>query len=968
MSRLQIVPLQPQAQPTNQFQLPSVTPPAQGQNSLLQLAQSLSTVEPKLQNIIARLSQADQQNSLAAGEAWVHEQQIQSQDAFKQAISDGRIRGGDNPWMFLGAKQTVAKLEADKLNRDLWDSYFKSDIQHQDNPALVQQYARKFWTDRLANRDVDQLEVLGPAADQSTNALVQHHIQNRSQERVEEAEVGGAMELQSKAEEMLTPDVMQSVHNPDVSDPGQIESGNIDLNKRPVVNNPDGTFGTVRSISANIDGKEVLIPTVSADGKVLTNEQAIEQYKQTGQHLGVFDSPESATAYAQHLHQSQANQYGRVAFQQWMQQFVADKGRFLTTPRLNQMIKSAALRAAINAKNSDVYREVLRGVKTPGGDLATTKETDAVVDHIHRQIVQQELTDMKLDGERNQVKAERAAKSILELSRVRMSLGDAANLFDWDAPVTLDEIERMNVDGVTKDELRQRLVAFREQNQRERQLNKADQQDTEQTQGDAAIAKAHDVILNADAHEVPQADRMELLRSVAGIDPKWWNELARLFEQQRGHALENQDETLNSLVYRLHQNNDVPTPELQLEAHKTLTGPNLTKWNTVALGAEKAQFKEFAETASREVYDRRFYAVVEPAATAANMSIDQYLGNVSPDATPVGVNPGAVRQTAEQEGERARQEFMSAYLQYETDPASAGVSPDDRRKYLEQLKNDHAAKGITAQKYQQILHPPQNQSPATPPADPIADAVKSIGAVMKSESTKPEDVQQRIKDTDPVLHLVPRNFESGVTEIFRMTPTLSNRTDVISQLTDIETADATQMFGVPAMHGTDAYAHGVDETGKPWSNFGLVPGDREMTPRSYAAGFAYRDKLRESFAPRLQEASGIIDRIGQHPKARTDADVMFLMHLKADLTTYQKLVQQLGYSVNYAKEHFGDNAWQKVPLFASPEDMTRRVKDVAHTFGIPFSLKSPEFLAFHDAQQRFITDREAVEKLKYYAQ
>ncbi|EHK57736.1 PLxRFG domain-containing protein [Allomesorhizobium alhagi] len=90
---------------------------------------------------------------------------------------------------------------------------------------------------------------------------------------------------------------------------GMLEPGNIDLHNRPVVKNADGSISTVRSVSFNIGGNEVLIPTVSPDGKILSNEDALRLYKQTGQHLGKFATPEAATKYAERLHDDQAEEY-----------------------------------------------------------------------------------------------------------------------------------------------------------------------------------------------------------------------------------------------------------------------------------------------------------------------------------------------------------------------------------------------------------------------------------------------------------------------------------------------------------------------------------------------------------------------------------------------------------------------------------------------------------------------------------
>ena len=69
--------------------------------------------------------------------------------------------------------------------------------------------------------------------------------------------------------------------------------------------NPNGGVSTVYSISINEDGQEVLIPRV-VKGRVVSEQEAIDHYHKTGEHLGKFKTVNEANTYAEQLHKDYA--------------------------------------------------------------------------------------------------------------------------------------------------------------------------------------------------------------------------------------------------------------------------------------------------------------------------------------------------------------------------------------------------------------------------------------------------------------------------------------------------------------------------------------------------------------------------------------------------------------------------------------------------------------------------------------
>lgn len=95
---------------------------------------------------------------------------------------------------------------------------------------------------------------------------------------------------------------------------GRFGEGNIDLYDRPIYKNADGSISTVDSVTYEINGKYVVLPTIVRDenGKAKrlnTDEEILAHYEKTGEFLGVFDTLEDSNGYANKVHSAQAYYY-----------------------------------------------------------------------------------------------------------------------------------------------------------------------------------------------------------------------------------------------------------------------------------------------------------------------------------------------------------------------------------------------------------------------------------------------------------------------------------------------------------------------------------------------------------------------------------------------------------------------------------------------------------------------------------
>lgn len=184
--------------------------------------------------------------------------------------------------------------------------------------------------------------------------------------------------------------------------PGMLERGNIDLSARPVVKNQDGSISTVRSLGVNIDGEEVLIPTVSDVGRIMSDDEAIDAYRRYGKHLGKFSSPEAATSFAEQLHKDQENLYSqrptntRVAINAASKVLPSTIDALLNTPtNVLNLAKAGIGTAAIASGRSDLAPSL---TPTPDYAMNLYRRLGLVSEEAEPQTPMQRVIDRSVQG------------------------------------------------------------------------------------------------------------------------------------------------------------------------------------------------------------------------------------------------------------------------------------------------------------------------------------------------------------------------------------------------------------------------------------------------------------------------------------------------------------------------------------------------------------------------------------------
>ena len=146
-------------------------------------------------------------------------------------------------------------------------------------------------------------------ADQFDSVIKAYEKTSEDRRWASSANMGDLQARLRELEWQMDPEHASMPHENLTASKGILRQGNIDIHARPKVQLADGSTATVRSIAVTFDDGTFVIPTIGPKGEDWSNEQAIEEFKRTGKHLGMFKTAEDAEAYSIALHENQDKEY-----------------------------------------------------------------------------------------------------------------------------------------------------------------------------------------------------------------------------------------------------------------------------------------------------------------------------------------------------------------------------------------------------------------------------------------------------------------------------------------------------------------------------------------------------------------------------------------------------------------------------------------------------------------------------------
>lgn len=175
-----LTPITPEAQPVNTFVQPAVR--KAGNGSWLDLARSLSSVEPKLGALFQEQAQGYQNSEQIRAEAdFAKNKNI---DDFNAAVKSGQISETQNPWYVRRTRQLQGIDLANQARANAFNAWQQNAaVKNSDDPAVAQQFFQQQLGGVTQGMDTYSAAAAQPVIAQSMNWLMQTHEAYREQQR-----------------------------------------------------------------------------------------------------------------------------------------------------------------------------------------------------------------------------------------------------------------------------------------------------------------------------------------------------------------------------------------------------------------------------------------------------------------------------------------------------------------------------------------------------------------------------------------------------------------------------------------------------------------------------------------------------------------------------------------------------------------------------------------------------------------